>query len=369
MATRTKRIWRLAAACTALAVATAPATGIAQETEGTRIVPTNNVVLTGYGTVGYVYRPDSEDNPNEFTAQFSPVFLYQFQDKILFEAELEFELEDGVTQTGLEYAQVDYIANDNLILIGGKFLLPFGVFGERLHPSWINKFVTPPPIFGHHTSEFGAEPIIPILADVGVQARGAIRPGRFAINLSGYATQGPAMEGEGGEEIPEIEFPASSSDNNAGKTLGARLDLALPPMVEVNFSIMNGDYDDQGVLDFTGYDVAAEFRHRSLEIRGEYVQTRQEVERIDGFPSLKRHGFYGQAAYRVLKWEPVFRWTQIFDSTLEGEVEAEGAWQAGLGLNYWFAPSIALMGAYEINREQGLELDNDRVIIHFAFGF
>jgi hypothetical protein len=41
----------------------------------------------------------------------------------------------------------------------------------------------------------------------------------------------------------------------------------------------------------------------------------------------------------------------------------------GVGLDYWFAPSIALMAAYEINREQGIELDNDRFIIHFAFGF
>lgn len=368
MATRMMHFGRWIAASVILVFLTSPAIGIAQESSGARIVPTNNVVLSGYGTVAYLYRPGSENNQNEFAALFAPVFLYQFQDKILFEAELEFELEDGVTQTGLEYAQVSYIASDNLVLGAGKFLLPFGVFGERVHPSWINKFATPPPIFGHHVSEFGAAPIIPILSDVGVQARGAIRPGPFAINLSGYATQGPAMEGEG-EEIPEIGFPASSSDNNAGKTLGARLDFALPPMFEVNFSIMNGDYDDQGVLDFTGYDVAAEFRSRGLEIRGEYVQTRQEVETFEGFPTLKRHGFYTQAAYRIKKWEPVLRWTQIFDSTLGGELEDEGAWQMGFGLDYWFAPSIAIMGAYEINREQGIELDNDRLILHFAFGF
>ncbi len=368
MATRNTRRGVLTVASVALALAGTPGMGAAQESGSARIVPTNNVVLTGYGTVGYLYRPGSEDNRNEFTAQFAPVFLYQFQDKILFEAELEFELEDGVTRTGLEYAQVSYIANDNLVLGGGKFLLPFGVFSERLHPSWINKFATPPPIFGHHVSEFGAEPIIPILTDIGLQARGTVRPGPFAINLNGYVTQGPAFE-DGDEEIPEIEFPASSSDNNAGKTLGARLDFVLPPIFEVNFSIMNGDYDDQGVLDFTGYNVAGEFRSRGLEIRGEYVQTRQEIETFEGFPTLKRHGFYAQAAYRVAKWEPVLRWTQVFESTLGGELEDEGAWQMGFGLDYWFAPSIAIMGAYEINREQGIEIDNDRLIIHFAFGF
>lgn len=368
MATRNMRRWPWALAVATLALASTPRIGATQESGSARIVPTNHVVLSGYGTVGYLNRPGSEDNQNQFTALFAPVFLYQFQDKILFEAELEFELEDGVTSTGLEYAQVSYIANDNLVLGAGKFLLPFGVFGERIHPSWINKFATPPPIFGHHVSEFGAEPIIPILSDIGAQARATLRPGPFAINLNGYVTQGPAIE-DGDEEIPEIGFPASSGDNNAGKTLGARLDFALPPMFEVNFSIMNGDYDDAGVLDFTGYNVAGEFRSRGIEIRGEYVQTRQEIETFEGFPTLKRHGFYGQAAYRVASWEPVLRWTQIFDSTLGGELEDEGAWQMGVGLDYWFAPSIALMAAYEINREQGIELDNDRFIIHFAFGF
>ena len=47
----------------------------------------------------------------------------------------------------------------------------------------------------------------------------------------------------------------------------------------------------------------------------------------------------------------------------------EGAWQAGFGLDYWFGPSVAVMGGYEINRESGVEIDNDRIIIHFAFGF
>jgi hypothetical protein len=104
-------------------------------------------------------------------------------------------------------------------------------------------------------------------------------------------------------------------------------------------------------------------------VRGEYIQTRQEIETLEGFPTLRRHGFYAQAAYRVGDFEPVFRWTQIFDDQLEGEVVKEGAWQAGFGLNYWFTPSIALMGGYELNREAGEELENDRFLVHFAFGF
>ncbi len=341
---------------------------VAQETAGQRIVPTNNFVLTGYGTVGYALATQGEKQ-NAFTTSVSPVFLFQFQDIVLFEAEFEFELTEGVTETGLEYAQIDLLLHDNVTLVGGKFLLPFGVFSERLHPTWINKFPTAPPIYGHHVAGYGAEPIIPILSDVGVMLRGASTPGRWHLGLSAYVTNGPAAEDFNPGEIPEIEQPASSGDNNTDKMLGARLDIALPPWVEVNLSYLNGDYDDQNVLDVTGWNVAAEFRRAGFELRGEYVQTRQEIETLTGFQSLKRHGYYAQLAYRWRLWEPVFRWTQGFDDELDGVVTADGATQAGFGLNYWFSPSIAIMGAYELNRESGTEIDNDRVVFHIAFGF
>ena len=351
----------------ALTIAAGASESAAQDAD-VRIVPTNNVVITGYGTVGYIYRTQG-DNQNEFTASLNPIFLFQFQDRVLFEAEFEFALEGGVTETGLEYAQLDYIANEYLVLVGGKFLLPFGVFGDRLHPTWINKFPDAPPIYGHHVSEFGVEPLIPVLSDLGFMARGTVRPGRWNLALNLYAVQGPQGEFVDGEELPELEFPGSSGDNNTNKGLGGRLDVALPPWAEVNLSYLNGDYDEDNILDFTAWNVAAEARYANFEVRGEYIQTRQEIETVEGFPTLRRHGFYAQLAYRWRHWEPVFRWTQIFDDSLDGEVVEDGARQAGFGLDYWFAPAIALMAAYEINREGGPEVDNDRFLIHVAFGF
>jgi len=357
----------VACAGVALAIGVGGSQLDAQQVTGDRVFPSNQVVITGYGTVGYGIRTQGEHD-NAFNSSISPVFLFQFQDRILFEAEFEFELQEGVTETGLEYAQLDFIANDNLVLVGGKFLLPFGVFGERLHPTWINKFATSPPIFGHHVSSFGAEPLLPILSDLGVMARGTISAGSAQLGLNVYVVQGPSIEDDSAA-IPELEFLASSGDNNTSKVFGGRLDVALRPWIEANLSFLNGDYDEENVLDFTAWNVAAEFHFARFELRGEYVQTRQEIETLSGFPSLVRDGFYGQAAYRFGPWEPVLRWTQVFDSDLDGALQDEGAWQAGLGLDYWFNPSIAVMGAYEINREDGPELDNDRFVVHIAFGF
>jgi len=276
-------------------------------------------------------------------------------------------VQEGITETGLEYAQLDVIAADNLTLVGGKFLLPFGVFGERLHPTWINKFPTAPPIYGHHVSAFGADPLLPILSDIGVMARGMLRLNRWHLDLIGFLSQGPAIEGS--DSIPEFTFPAGSSDINSGKMVGGRLDISLPPYVEVNVSALNGDYDSLGVLDLTAYNIAASARYRGVELRGEYLQTRQEIEVPTGFPTLRRHGFYSQLSYRRGAWEPLLRWTQVFADKLEGQQVADGAWQLGLGLDYWFSPSIAIMGGYELNREGGPEIDNDRFVAHVAFGF
>ncbi len=357
----------LSSAILALAVPAGRLWAQAQADE--RVVPTNQTVITGYGTVGYLYRT-SGDNQKEFTAGINPIFLFQFMDRFLFEAEFEFALTEGVTETGLEYAQLDAILTNNLVFVGGKFLLPFGVFGPRIHPTWINKFVDAPPIYGHHVAAFGAEPLVPILSDVGVMLRGMLPLNSVGLALNLYATNGPSFEEtiEAGE-VPEIEFPGSTSDNNTDKMIGGRLDIVMLPWTELNVSYFNGDYDEENVLDFSAWNVAAAARYAGFELRGEYIQTRQEIEEETGFPTLKRHGYYAQLAYRWRQWEPVFRWTQILDDDLGGQNVGGGAWQAGFGLDYWFAPSIALMAAYQLNREQDVELDNDRFVAHLAFGF
>ena len=339
----------------------------AQELIGERVVPTNQTVITGYGTVGFAALTEGS-NENSFTTSLSPIFLFQFQDRILFEAEFEFALTEGVTETALEYAQIDVMVTDNITLVGGKFLLPFGVFIERLHPTWINKFPTSPPIFGHHVAAFGAAPLLPIASDIGFMARGMLRPGPFHVNLNAYVTQGVSPE-DPTEPIPELEFQASSSDNNTSKMVGGRIDLGFPPWVEANVSYLNGDYDDNNVLDFTGWNLAAEFHATNFELRGEYLQTRQEIEVVSGFPTLVRDGFYAQAAYRYGRWEPVLRWTQVFDSELDGVAQDQGAWQAGFGLDYWLSSSVAVMAGFELNKEDGPELDNNRFVFHIAYGF
>ncbi len=83
---------------------------------------------------------DSRPGRSSFTANFSPIFLWQLSDNIFFEGEFNAEIESGGgTAIELEYAQVSYVANDYLTFGAGKFLNPINYFVEQLHPAWINK--------------------------------------------------------------------------------------------------------------------------------------------------------------------------------------------------------------------------------------
>jgi len=349
-----------------------------QQSGPTRIVPTNAVLITGYGTVGFTYRPAKGEGavPSAFQTGISPIFLFQFQDRILFEAELEFELEEGVTATNLEYAQADIMVSDNLVLVIGKSLLPFGIFGERIHPSWINKMATAPPLFGHGGTGFGAPPVLGIPRDVGFVARASFPAGPVQIGLNGFVTNGfqaeeHAEEGEEEEEgeIPEVGLLASSEDITNQKMFGGRVDVVLAPWAEINISSFSGTYDARDRLYMTGFDVAGELRRNGFEFRGEYVRTRQDFETNVGISDQVRSGFYSQLSYRDGAWEPVLRYTKIFDNEIDGETEISAAAQTAIGVSYWINPSVAVMSSFEFNREDAVVMDNNRFNIHMAFGF
>lgn len=348
--------------------------------------PSHGFVVSGYGTAGWM---SAQGRPNGFFTSISPILLFRMTDKMFAEAELEFELEDGATKTGLEYATVHYLANDYLTLSAGKFIVPFGVFAQRLHPTWINRFTSMPPIFGGHGGVQGSDPLLPILADIGVMVS-AVAPlggvGR-SVTFSGYLTNGPRVEG-GGMEMehgarPDFGFGEASGDNNDNKMLGGRVGLVLAPNFELDASAlvsrwgkgeMSSNLDKP--LQFTGYNLAAEYRPRGdLELRAEWIWLRTDIEEIEGSTSMietvPQFGGYAQAAYRRGAWEPVFRFSLVDQNQGADHVDTQLK-QYGFGLDYWFSPSVALMAAYEANQDKfddGSDLPNNRLLIHLGFGF
>jgi len=88
--------------------------------------------------------------------EFDPVVLIPLGNKLLIES--EYDMSTNLTDTsgawgpavvdhGMEYLQLNYIAHPNLTLTVGRFLTPFGIFRERLHPMWIRNVAADPLIF------------------------------------------------------------------------------------------------------------------------------------------------------------------------------------------------------------------------------
>ena len=70
-------------------------------------------------------------NSDEFSFEggaFNPLFVYKQSNRLMFEGELEMELEDGELHIGLEYANISYLLTDNMTLRLGKILTPFGIY-------------------------------------------------------------------------------------------------------------------------------------------------------------------------------------------------------------------------------------------------
>lgn len=349
------------------------------------VSPSHAYVVSGYGTVG---GEKAQGTPGSFFASVAPIFLFQFTDKVLAETELEFELEEGATKTGLEYIDISILLNDYVTVTAGKFLLPFGVFGQRLHPNWINRFATFPPLFGHGGGVEGIQPLVPVMADIGVMTSAVIPVGGGgrSFTFAGFATNGPMAEesaemGGGMGEIPELAFGETVADNNNNKMLGGRVGFVAPNF-EINVSTIWSQWGKsefepfaETPLVFWGYNGAADVRVGSLEVRGEWLRLFLDAEEVDTatmtstVETVKRWGGYAQASYRLGDWEPVVRFSLVEPN--EGAAN-DRLYQYGLGLNYWITPSIAVMGAFELNRDKfdmGSDLKNNRVLMHWAFGF
>ena len=336
-------------------------------------------VLAGYGSAGYEAAISSEF-PNDFTVSVSPVILYTMGRDIVFETELEFGLSGTQTTTALEYAQIDYLGFENVQVIAGKFLVPFGVFGERLHPTWINKLPTAPVLFGHAHQGVAESGLLPIMSDAGVMMRWAQPLGSgIQLDFSGYVTQGPrlaaAEEGEhAGDEhdptepdddhAPPVAFGVSFDDNNRDKMVGARLGLVKGPAFEVYLSGFRANYDEDGTLDYRGGAFSVEWRRGPLEFRGEAVTTRQEFVVDSEVESLKRAGYYAQVSRRMGSWEPVIRWGQLSDGTVASEATIDGHYELAVGLNFWLEPTIPVKVAWEFHQDR-----DDRVYVQWAYGF
>lgn len=339
-------------------------------------------LLTGYGSVRYTAVPE-DGHSNNFSAALSPLLLHQVGSNILFEAEMDLELEEAATSIHLEHAQVHYLGFEHLQITAGMFHLPFGIW---MHPSWINKMPTPPLLY---EDTHGAPPhdaLLPILFDVGAMAKVNLPLfDGWATSADFWVSQGPSDEiaphehgatdpaPEPHSDAPGLGYGANFEDNNSDKMVGARLRAISHRGLTIQASGFRAKYDSEGQLGVYGLNVSLIVAPRTqgqgdplFDLRGEGILLGQDyIDDTDGeTATVNSGGYYVQLSKRLAAFEPVARWSML-PQALAGEAPlVEGRRQMAIGLNYWFTPSVPLKAAYNV------ELDgNDAFLIEWAVGF
>jgi len=326
--------------------------------------------LAGYGAVTYVESKEAGTNGSFGQVRFNPIFHYQFRDLVMIESELELEAaRNGETETKLEYLAIDLFLNDYMTLVTGKFLSPLGQFRQNLHPLWINRMPM-------HPVGFGPEQAAPE-AEVGVQLRGGVPLGTMRANYSVYVGNGPELEADGGE-IEAIGTEGYTRDADGRKVIGARIGFLPLPQFEIGLSGASGqatvtrnagmDLAGDPQRDYTAAGADLSFHRSGFRVLAEFLQQRIGESPASVAPeTAKWSAWYAQLSYLILQspWEAVIRY-----SDYNSPHAVQDQRQTAFGVNYWFAPQVAVKAAYELNRGMtGTTADADRILAQVAYGF
>ncbi|MFI0429162.1 hypothetical protein [Mariniflexile sp. HMF6888] len=352
-------------------------------------------MVRGYGHTGLNFMDTEGEKESSYVGSaFSPIFLFKHSDRLMFEAELEFELEHNDLEIGLEYADIMYVLNKNMTVRAGKFLLPFGTFMERFHPAWINRLPTRPLGFGHD----GIAPA----SGIGVELRGAFNLGGASLNYSVYSTNGPRLK-DGSDEPEEAGMLLFQNyeDNNTSKAFGGRLGI-LPfadSSTELGFSAYSTNgvgetdsmYEDVGAflyaIDFSfvkqiaavgGFvDVKGQYNNSKID-DAMYIEMHEDGDEEEYTFKNESNSFYAQLSYRptmaesdfLKKMEFVGRYSNF--NAPEGAEWEEQSDQYAFGLNYWLTWRSLIKMAYQTTDRVGGHGGGGKsngFFIHWAIGF
>ncbi len=336
---------------------------------------THKFMLAGLGQTSFI----SEEGENSTVeTAFEPIFLYSVNDRLLFEGEVEAEIEDGGQAFNLEYAQLLYVVNDYIVIGGGKFLNPSDFFMERLHPAWINK-LPDKPFFQHEETKLQAP------THIGFQVRGAIPAGSSKIEYAAYMGNGPIY-------VPDdmiLEFD-NFGDNNSDKVVGGRVSFLPVPQVEIGYGVETakvGDKDSEfsdvrelsNTVDFTyvskisslkgGVDIRAQASWLQLQNIPTGNSATVDKTSKGGYAQIAYHPY--NAASPVLKNIEIAYRFDWFDPPDDVPMNAKLT-RSAFGLSYWLSSSSAIKLAFETTTEDVPGENNattNRFIGQLAIGF
>jgi len=345
---------------------------------------TTKMLLTGYGTGGFIAQ--DHGGSTLFNATFNPIFLWKLSDRLLFEGELEAELEGHETSLALEMAHISYLLNDYITISAGKFLNPMNYFVERQHMGWVNKLPDKPlAVYDGLTPE----------ANVGFQIRGGIPVGPTKFGYAFYVANAPELNADptsiGASDLGTLEF---NNFDNVGNhvAFGGRVGFYPIPELELGYGFQYADVTPpatSGTVNSLLQSVDLSYVRDSVRLKGivnlkaQWVWSHVDKFTYDpdgtlGGPVIfnnNRDGGYVQLAYRpsrvenvfLKNLEPIFRFDVLNQArTLTGVDETRYT----VGLNYWLGQSTVFKAAYQFDYQSGPDAErHNAVLLQLVTGF
>jgi hypothetical protein len=280
------------------------------------------------GGAGYIHNVSGGAPTLE--PQVDPVLLVPFGRHYLLESRTDFtgffQRQDqtsgpfkGKVFKTVEFAQIDWLANTHAMAVGGRYLLPFGLFNERLEPIWIRNLQD-----------------AQLTAAIGTRTTGA----GDGLMLRGVAVQIPAMSVQ-----YSVYGSAHSSINqfDSARTAGVDASFFLPgPRLEIGSSW-------QRFLEDHHFNSGALYLSWQPPSTGLDVKAEQDLSHFG-------HGYWIETAYRaqreslpqfVRSFQPVVRMQQVFPVNGGGNgLPVARTERFDFGLNYYLRDNLRLISSY-----------------------
>jgi hypothetical protein len=339
------------------------------------------LLITGDMSAGYL---NPEHGDNTFFAEFSPMFLWQLNERLFFEGGLDFDLsgpeldgEGGETEAQLGAAYLTYLLTDYALAGLGYFPLPFAAYHNHFEAPWINKLPTDPLTFGDN----GIAPD----SGLGVFATGAFPCHRSQFNYAAWVTNGPALI-TAGSDAGRLNF-ANYEDTNNNKAVGGRVGWLPIPELRLGFSFECSRVNPSGFdtvhshlygLDWDYVDVIRCVQGQ-VTTRGGWIWSNLGAATYPALPGAPRfdndsNGGYAELAYRPTevdeKWlrnlEFIGRYDRLAIPSDVPSGGTENQWTAGV--DYWVTPRTVLKAAYTWDDQERGE-DQNLFALQLATGF
>jgi hypothetical protein len=340
------------------------------------------LLITGDMNAGYV---NQRHGDNSFFSEFSPMLLWQLNERLFFEGGLDFDLsgpeldgEGSGTDVELGAAYLTYLINDYASAGLGYFPLPFTEYHNHFDASWINKLPTDPLVYGDNG----------IAPDSGL---GAFATGSWSFhgslwNYAVWVTNGPTLITDG-DSAGQLNF-GNYEDTNNNKAVGGRIGYLPIPWFQVGFSLQYSQVDPSGfadTVDCTLYGVDWDYVQTLACVRGQvtarggWIWSDVGTATYPALPGSPRfdnnsNGGYAELAYRPTKvldrWlrnvEFVGRYDRLdIPSGVPGG-GSEDQWTGGV--DYWITPRTVVKAAYTWDDQESGQ-NQDLFALQVATGF